>query len=137
MPCRATPYAHRARNRVPLQEVASAMFARPVTRKEVRSNNEATQKVQEEWDKLRVAGAWDEKRVREWADVAREARQANKTVHVGRIFDLCVEKNFELPEGSNDRRFKGRCVFQGNNVWDQDCDTAFFQDLVSSYQIKY
>jgi hypothetical protein len=38
---------------------------------------------------------------------------------VGRIFEICVERASELPEGHKDRKFKGRVVFQGNNVKDE------------------
>ena len=40
--------------------------------------------------------------------------------HVGRIFEICVEK------------YKGRVVFQGNQVWDSNFDYAIFQELSSS-----
>ena len=36
-------------------------------------------------------GAWDEGNVREAASVRKEAQQADKTVHFGRIADLCHE----------------------------------------------
>ena len=60
-----------------------------------------------------------------------EAKKAGTVVHHGRIFDFCVEKNPELPEDHPDRKFKGRAVFQGNNVHDQNWDVAMFQELSS------
>ena len=110
----------------------SALVARPVNRKERLANPKAQASVQVEWDKLRRIGCWDESRVREWRDVAREAK-ANKTkAHVGAIFDICVEKGSELPEGDKGRKFKGRVVFQGNRVKDENWDVAMFSDLSSS-----
>ena len=53
-------------------------------------------------------------------------------VHFARIFDLCVLKGSELPEGHPDRKYKGRAVLQGNDVKDQDWQAALFQDLSSS-----
>ena len=53
------------------------------------------------------------------------------TAHFGRIFAICVEKNSEFPEGDPARKFKGRVVFQGNNVRDQNWDAALFQELSS------
>ena len=41
-----------------------------------------------------------------------------KKVHFARIFPICSEKGSELPEGDPDRKFKGRCVVQGNDVKD-------------------
>ena len=41
-------------------------------------------------------------------------------------------KNAELPEGSPARKYKGRVVFQGNRVVNQNWETAIFQDLGSA-----
>ena len=54
----------------------SALVARSVPRREVEANPDAKKSVLKEWDKLRAAGCWDEGAVREWADVAEEARRA-------------------------------------------------------------
>ena len=88
-------------------------MARPVNKAEVRVTPAAQAALQKEWDKLRAAGCWDESGVREWADVASEARRKNAKAHVGMIFDICVEKGSELPKGDPGRKFKGRVVFQG------------------------
>jgi len=109
-----------------------AMVARPVSRQEVAKLPAAQAALQKEWDRLRAAGCWDETKVREWSDVASEARKTGKIAHMGRVFALCVEKGSELPAGDPGRKFKGRVVFQGNNVRDQSWDTAMFQDLGSS-----
>ena len=61
-----------------------------------------------------------------------EARAAGCTHHVGRIFDICVEKRSELEESHPARKFKGRVAFQGNRVKDENWDVALFQDLSSS-----
>ena len=54
-----------------------------------------------------------------------------KESFIGRIFDLCVKKGHELPVGHEDRKFKGRVVFGGNDVWTQNRDIAIFQELAS------
>ena len=41
--------------------------------------------------------AWDMESVREWGSVSNEAQSKNKKVHVGKIFEICVEKGSELP----------------------------------------
>ena len=61
-----------------------------------------------------------------------EARKNGQTVHLGRIFEACYEKGSELPPDDLRRKFKGRTVFQGNNVRDQDSDHALFAELGSS-----
>ena len=109
----------------------SAVVARPVNKAEVRTTPAAQQALQKEWDKLRAAGCWNESGVRERADVAAEARRKNTKAHVGMIFDICVEKGSELPEGDPGRKFKGRVVFQGNNVQDENWNAALFQEFGS------
>ena len=49
---------------------------------------------------------------------------------MGFLFGICVEKNAEIDASL--RKFKGRVVFQGNQVYDQNHNYAIFQDLGSS-----
>ena len=62
--------------------------------------------------------------------VAEEARNQGKKMHVGMICELCVEKNSEL--SPDQRKYKGRVVFQGNRVCNQNWEAAVFQNLGSS-----
>ena len=48
------------------------------------------------------------------------------------IFGFVVEKNTDLPQGDPRREFKGRVVFQGNKVKNQNWENAVFSDLGSS-----
>ena len=48
------------------------------------------------------------------------------------IFGFVVEKNTDLPTGDPRRKSKGRAVFQGNNVKNQNWENAVFSDLGSS-----
>ena len=103
--------------------------ARPVNKTEIRQNPKADAALVKEWNALRKAKVWDESKVREWSDVAREARITGVKAHVGRIFEICVEKNSELAPDNPARKFKGRVVFQGNQVLDESLDVALFQEL--------
>ena len=49
---------------------------------------------------------------------------------MGYLFGICVEKNSEL--APDKRKYKGRVVFQGNRVVNQNYEAAMFQDLGSS-----
>ena len=121
-----------------------ACVARPVDRKERNATPDALEAINKEWARLRSiehdtgVGCWDESKVREWREVRHEALKAGRKIHVGRIFDICVEKGSEmdkfLPDGTRnpDRKFKGRAVFQGNNVHDENFEVAMFQELSSS-----
>ena len=76
--------------------------------------------------------AWDMASVREWEDVSREAKKKGKKAHVGKVFEICVEKGSELPANDALRKFKGWTAFQGNNVRDENSDTTLFSQLGSS-----
>ena len=70
--------------------------------------------------------------MRERADVVAEARNTGVTLHLGHLAGICVEKNSQLPEGHPLRKFKGRVVFLGDQVRNQDFEAAIFQDLGSA-----
>ena len=80
-----------------------------------------------EWVRLRSKVVWDENKVREWSDVAKEAQDAGVEVNFGYLYGICVEKNSELPPGHPKRKFKGRVVFQGNRVTNQNWEAAIFK----------
>ena len=67
--------------------------------------------------------------MREWSDVADEARRTGAEAHMGMLVGFVVEKNPDLALGDPRRKFKGRAVFQGNNVVNQNWEAAMFQDL--------
>ena len=119
------------RDHHPILGAIEACVARPVSKKERLESAGARASLEKEWSRLRKIDTWDESRVREWSDVAAEARKSRLKVHVGRIFDICVEKGSELPLGDPARKFKGRVVFQGNQVKDENWEVAMFQDLSS------
>jgi hypothetical protein len=87
--------------------------------------------LEKEWSRLRSIGCWDEAGVKEWRDVAGAARRAGETIHRGPVFAICVEKNADLPEDHPGRKYKGRVVFEGNYVRDQNWEAALFQELSS------
>ncbi len=65
-------------------------------------------------------------------EAERQARRSGSTYHFGRVFPILVEKNSELDENDERRKFKGRVVFDGSDVMDQDKNIALFQELSSS-----
>ena len=108
-----------------------AMVARPVTKAERAVNPKARASLDKEWKKLEDQEVWIVEKMKPWAQVQEEARGSGTTMHVGRIFDICVEKNHELPEDDPLRKYKGRVVFEGRNVKDQDNRWAIFQEITS------
>ena len=133
MPCTFNEKQQSHRDKLsPFSDLFECCVARTVTKKELKENKKAQQAVQKEWDKLRGLQTWDESRVREWSDVAKEARKTGQKVNVGLIFQIVVEKGSELEEGNPLRKFKGRVVFQGNNVRDENAEYAIFSELSSA-----
>ena len=88
-----------------------ACVARPVNRQERMSNPKALAAIKKEWDRLRDIKCWDESRPAEWSDISRWYRDKALEAHVGRIFDILVEKGSELSEDDPARKYKGRVAF--------------------------
>lgn len=118
VPSSRTRLGHRERSYRKASVFAQAFVARNVSHKERRKVPEAHAAMKKEWDNLRSKGCWDEENPRDWDQVRKEAKASGKTVHVGRLAPLCVEKNSELSPDDPARKYKGRVVFQGNMVKD-------------------
>ena len=108
-----------------------ACVARLVFKKERLESAGARASLEKEWSRLRKIDTCTEQGVREWSGVAAEARKSGTKVHVGRILDICVEKGSELQIGDPARKYKGRVVFLGNQVKDENWEVAMFQDFSS------
>jgi len=92
----------------------------------------AQQACDNEWLRLDQMNTWYKPGVRDMNDVQDEAAKANKKVKFGKVFNFCVIKGAELAPGTKGRKYKGRTVFQGNAVWDENWDVAMFQELSQS-----
>ena len=135
MPCTSASN-HIHRTKVPSEglggKLFNAMVSRPVGRAEIESNPKAKEAMLKEWKGLRDQEVFDFSMVREYDDVVAEAKKDKKEVHMARVHGICVEKNYQLPEGNPGRKFKGRGVLLGNQVKNQHWEAAFFQDLGNS-----
>lgn len=109
-----------------------ACTSRPVRKDEIAREKHAQKAEAKEWDSLRLKEVWDSSTVRDFNEIARAARRNNVKVHLGRVFGIMVEKGAELPKGDERRKYKYSFAFQGNNVIDQNLETAIFHDLGSS-----
>ena len=113
--------------------------ARPVNWAEREAQPAARAACDKEWDKLRNArpmdgkpgevGCWREDLVEEHDVVKKRANENGEEVHFGNLLELCFEKNPEIPELA---QYKGRVVFRGDDVRDQNNDVAFFSEMASS-----
>ena len=103
-----------------------ACVARPVGKREIEQSDKAKEAIKKEWTRM-----WEKNvfglEIREWADVAREARDANRECHMGIVFGLMFEKNSQMQDETK-RKYKYRIVFQGNKVINQDWESAIFMD---------
>ena len=106
--------------------VMNACVARPVSRKELLQSPPVQASMKAEWDRLRNKMVWDEDKVREWSDVAREAQKGNYELNFGYLFGICVEKNSGLPRLHPKRKFKGRVVFQGKSRYQSKLGSRSF-----------
>jgi len=95
---------------------------------------EAKEALEKEWLKLekgtKSGPAWDMKKPRSKEQVKWEAQKNGKKVHFGDLMDLCFEKNSQLEKAK--RKYKGRVVFRGDQVKDEQGIYAVFTDQGSS-----
>ena len=92
----------------------------------------AKKAVDSEWSSLAESGAWDLKSVRPRRQVIDEAKKTGKTVHFGSLMDLCHEKNSELHLPESQKVYKGRVVFRGDQVKDENGFYAVFTEQSAS-----
>ena len=74
--------------------------------------------VGKEWEKLKKIPAWDLTKVRSKKEVIDEAWTKGAKVHFASLMDICHLKNAEL--GAKHQTYKGRVVFRGDIVKDDD-----------------
>ena len=95
----------------------NTMVARLLTRQEVGRSTRAQQAVDAEVRGLEARGVWNLTSVREQDDVVAEARKPGApTIHLGDLMTLCSEKHSELNLPEEERDYKGRACFRGDNV---------------------
>ena len=118
MPTVKTPFPHKPRDQH--WPLVNAMVARILSPKEAANDPKATAALEAEFEAQRKKRVWEEDKVEEWSTVCSRIRGEGKVAHVGWIFGIATIKNEELPDGHKDKKYKGRFVFQGSNVRDQD-----------------
>jgi hypothetical protein len=97
--------------------IALGLFTAMVTRIIPSSSPEAKgegclKALQKETSKLRSRTVWNEDGVDEWASV----RKRDPKASVGRVFSILGEKNAERHAPVEEREYKARIVFAGNNI---------------------
>jgi hypothetical protein len=97
--------------------------ARPVCKDEIRESAGAQKALRKEWDRLRLINTWREDLVEEWDVVKARAKKAHAPAHMGMVFQICVEKDSETEKPEEDRKYKGRVVFRGNDVVGENWDS--------------
>ena len=86
-----------------------ACVARDVPLEERRETPAAQAAMRKEWDRLRAAGpqgCWDENAMGSAKIVRDRVHASGGKAHFGKIFEICVEKNFELKDNVPARKFK-------------------------------
>ena len=107
-----------------------AAVTRLLSRQEAMANPKARQAIREEADGLVDKGTWDLSTVTERCDQIANAKAKGIKIHLGQLMSICSEKFAELAEHL--RVLKGRIVFRGDIVKDQEGAAAVFQDLAAN-----
>ena len=107
------------------------LVAKKVGNKEGDSVKAAYDAMTAEADKLAKKGVRNLDKVKEWSDVCNN-RSKNEFAHVGNGFGICMENGSELEKDNKGRYYKGRYVYQGNHVKDQNSNAVLFNEIGSS-----
>ena len=107
-----------------------AMVHKPIPLPKAMKIPAARAAIDKEWDKLEKVPAWDLKKVKSWKEVVKEAKSKGITAHRGSLMQLCHLKNAELDEKY--QAFKGRVVFRGDYVKDEEGFLAVFSEQGAS-----
>jgi hypothetical protein len=103
-----------------------------VFEEKIRSSPGAQAALRKEWNRLRLIDTRREDLVEEWDDVKRRAENNNTMIHMGMVFQKCVEGDFETETPERLHKWKGRVVFRGNDVVGENWDVAMFQEFGSA-----
>ena len=111
MPCVPAEEHHREKV-VKVAKFINAMVSRPVGRAEMLTNTKAMDSTKEEWKGLLDQGVFDLSVIREYYDVAREAKQKNEQVHMARAHGRIVENihNFRKKTHAENTKVVGWCL---------------------------
>ena len=107
----------------------SGMVTLALTRKEMLSNPKALEAVKAEGAKVRARKVWDHSSVVEREVLCSQADKQGETIRVADAMTIAGVKNSELPESQHVH--KGRVVYRGDAVKDQEGLPAMFRELHS------
>ena len=107
-----------------------AAVTRLLSRQETMANPKAKEAVRKEAQGLVDKGTWDLSTVIERSDLTAGAKKKGIKIHMGQLMSICSEKFAEMAEHL--RVLKGRIVFRGDIVKDQEGAAAVFQDLAAN-----
>ena len=109
----------------------NACVARPVSRKDILQSPPAQASMKAEYRFGIQCSGMKTKSASGLTLPARPKRAITYEFNFGYLFGICVEKNSELPPLHPKWEFKGRVVFQGNRVTNQNWEAAIVQDMGS------
>jgi hypothetical protein len=107
-----------------------AMVHTPVKMEKAMRIPEAKKAVDAEWDKLANIPAYDLNSVCERDQVKARGIRSKVTIHFGHLMDLCFVKHSEM--SIEFHKYKGRCVFRGDQVRDESGFYAVFSEQGTS-----
>ena len=91
--------------------------------------------IDKEWDKLDNKPAWLFETVRSKRQVVEDAIRNKSQIHLGSVMVLCHLKNAQL--GEEFWSYKGRIVFRGDCVKDENGNFAVFSEQGTSASLSW
>ncbi|WP_288992749.1 DNA (cytosine-5-)-methyltransferase, partial [uncultured Marinobacter sp.] len=113
-----------------ISEELMAMIHKAIPIDQAYKIKEASDAVEAEWVKLEKIKSWDVDLVQDRRDVVKRSKDKSITVHFGSLRPLCHQKNSE--QSVEFRSYKGRVIFRGDIVRDEDGAYAVFTEQGTS-----
>ena len=99
-------------------------------RKQVNSDQKAKAAIWQEAQALIQEGTWLPGSVIDRDALVESAKKSGKKIHLGQLMSICSIKFWEMPPTQH--KYKGRIVFRGDCVKDENGAPAIFQELSAS-----
>ena len=113
-----------------ISEEMMAMIHKAIPIDQAYKIDEASKAVEAEWLKLEKIKSWDVDLVQDKRGVQKRSWDEKITIHFGSLRPLCHQKNAEQAEEY--RSYKGRVIFRGDIVKDEDGAYAVFTEQGTS-----
>lgn len=110
--------------------ISSAFVTKNLKKSEWNNNPQAIAAVKKEAEGLRKNNTWDDSSVTTLSNLKLQAKISGNKVTIANLLTLCGAKHIE--QDASFHRYKGRIVYRGDDIRDQDGCQVVFDPLETS-----